>query len=595
MRALTFAVVALFAAASAATNATINSVQWTMSEFGRLNIPAIPKNFATFKPPKDDPKKPVDDSKRRPNERMGLAWQAYQNGEYEKALLQLKKILSDAPKSPEAVSAEMLTGYSLVALGQGSQAGPSFERVTNQFKFHPLAKPATYAVLALAVNSGKYDDAIKAFPKLGQPKNDLTPLTIYGLGVAYRGAKNDTAAISNFDLFRKQYSNAVEIPHLYFHLALIFRAQGNFAAAKSNLSLLLNGFIDAPTRLIAEQELIGIANQEKDKAAFIAATLQLIKEFGSSPRIDENRFALAKSYYDDGKKSDAAANFEPLLVAPYLKSPRRPEALVYLARMAVDSGDRAQIRKWGLQLVKEQPTHSLSIQLLPDLLRFAYLDKDFSGAASMAETIKQNTSLDIEIRRDAIKYLILIYDLKAPDSQKALTAYQDFFRLNPPEGFEKLSTLRDYNKLLEKMGRKDILKETVQTVYEATRQPSDKSTNAFQLAQLYESSDKAKALQFYELAVSLQPDSKNAIPALQTAARLGVELGQSAKADFIVAKIIRNYPDKEPAPASYLLLAQAHEKAGNKSEAVKNYKRVAEGFPASSEARTASDALKKLQ
>ncbi|MBL8995321.1 MAG: tetratricopeptide repeat protein [Spirochaetia bacterium] len=467
--------------------------------------------------------------------------------------------------------------------------------MTNQFKFHPLAKPATYAALALAVNGGKYDEAIKAFPKLGQPKNELTPLVLYGLGVAYRGAKNDAAAISNFDLFRKQYANAPEIPQLYFHLALAFRSQGNLAASKSNINLLLNGYVDAPMRLIALQELVGIANQEKDKSAFVATSLQVIKEFGSSARIDENRFALAKSYYDDGKKSDAAANFEPLLKDPYMKSPRRPEALVYLARMAVESGDRTQIRKWGVQLVKEQPTHSLSIQLLPELLRFAYLDKDYSGAAAMAEAIKQNTSLDIEIRRDAIKYLILIYDLKAPDSQKALNAYQDFFRLNPPDGFEKLSTLRDYNKLLEKMGRKDILKDTVQTVYEATRQPSDKSTNAFQLAQLYEPTDKAKALQFYELAVSLQPDSKNAIPALQTAARLGVELGQSAKADFIVAKIIRNYPDKEPAPASYLLLAQAHEKAGNKSEAVKNYKRVSEGYPSSSEARTASDALKKLQ
>ncbi len=541
--------------------------------------------------------------------RMGLAWNAYTNKKWDEASSLASSLLKDFGKGPknlfgsqEDPFAYLLLGFSQIADDEPEKAKTSFKVLISNYGKNP-----TYQNL--------YRQALLTYGRLEIASGDagagLSPLTLavsnylkttesealgYAeLGEAYRKTGEWEKAVSNFQLALQKAPISFEGYMATLRLGIGYLEKNDIQNAKANLAKIESNYQWSEVRLTNLFTLAELSLKQLKKGEAKEYYKTLTKVFGEFPSTDKAHLYLAKSALAEGNLDDAISSFDTLTKSPYKKNPFMVEVMTNLYGIYVVKKDVKKQTELINVLVKDYPTLPFTQTLLPEAMMVTYRAGDYETSAGFASMVTKQNQMEVEVRREASIYLIVISQYKKKDNDKALEAFDVYFKTQPPSSLERLGYLRDYLKLLKDLNKTDKLQKVYEELYALARLPGEKSTLAFELATLIQGTAKTNAAALFEICASIKPDGKNAISAQQNAAKLYAGEGNKQKAELIAAKLGRNYPDKNLAPPLFVELASIYEKKGNKADAVRLYQKIKSDFPKSTEASKADAEITRLK
>ncbi|MBN8218643.1 MAG: hypothetical protein J0L75_18530 [Spirochaetes bacterium] len=359
-----------------------------------------------------------------------------------------------------------------------------------------------------------------------------------------------------------------------------------------------------PWRYEVLSAILKIHADRKDPAKQIGLSEAILSEFSSGSTPQGAAAGWRKTLLDDiYRLSSEAGDVEKqlrtgeTLLSEFSESGAawRRSILETAFRIYGERGEASKRADTAVRILAEFPDSSVVATVLPDLLYGNWRAQDYDGAAKIARKILAAPAWDGEAKREAAKYLIIIYERMKNDGAQAIEGYEAYFATNPPSSLDRLVVIRDYVSLLKKLGKQDSLRKGYEMLYVDARNPDEQHNTAYNLGMLLVDSDPIRAAALLEEAAARKPDSKNSVPALTTRMRLLAKNGRAEEAVYGAGKIVRAYPERKDLAAAILDLSKILEGAGQKAEAVKALKLLKSSFPASSESAQADEALSRLK
>ncbi|MEZ5978742.1 MAG: tetratricopeptide repeat protein, partial [Planctomycetota bacterium] len=257
----------------------------------------------------------------------GLYWRGRAlaaSNRHDEALRAYESATRAKPDEELAATIANARADSLYALGRTSEAAKVYEDAGGDYALHAAA--------VARANEGAYDDAIRLARSLIEkhPDSPYADATRFVLGEALFQKGDVAAARAEFEAFAKASKDAAKVREARARLAWCDFQEKKFDAAESAFAALLR---DAAT------------DAERAELEFMAA-----------------RSAEERASGDQGAARSATQRFARV-ADRYPDSPRRPEALLRLARLVDGEAGEAFLER----LAHDHPTHELADDALFDL------------------------------------------------------------------------------------------------------------------------------------------------------------------------------------------------------------------------------------
>ena len=173
------------------------------------------------------------------------AQQAYESGDYARAVAALKTVVAAAPDDAES---RFRLGRAHAALKEWDSAAAEFQAV---IQLNPDDADAHSNLGGIYYEQQRLDEAVKEFRQATLLKPD-DAVFHYNLGAAYAGLNRLNEAEAEF-LSAKQFNP--DLPETYLGLGAIYAAQGKNELAREAFERVLALSKDAAVRAEAEQQL----------------------------------------------------------------------------------------------------------------------------------------------------------------------------------------------------------------------------------------------------------------------------------------------------------------------------------------------------
>jgi outer membrane protein assembly factor BamD (BamD/ComL family) len=120
----------------------------------------------------------------RSEDQLDLAREAYERGEYTRAIVELERLIQFFPEDPEVPRARYLVGLSHLKARNYEAARKRFEEVIHLYPFTPIAGQSQLMLAESYYLQGAYEEAERIYRQIitEQPNSELSNRALYGLG-----------------------------------------------------------------------------------------------------------------------------------------------------------------------------------------------------------------------------------------------------------------------------------------------------------------------------------------------------------------------------------------------------------------------------
>ena len=235
--------------------------------------------------------------------------------------------------------------------------------------------------------------------------------------------------------------------------------------------------------------------------------------------------ALAGIYRQDGNQEKAIATYERAIA----EQPKNPIALIALAQLLVDRGDKAGARKRFEQALPLLTTDAEREQTLRTLLGLALDLKDFEGARAHHRELVNRAKGSFFVRAELGREL-----LARNEYQRAVDEYKAVVKAAAGDNRVLAPALRDLGRALAKLGkREEALAQLQRALALAGGQAGVRKEIFDIIVEVYRADDKVR-----ELIATLEKENSNDPDRLRMLGGLYEETGQVDKALAIHKRVL---------------------------------------------------------
>jgi len=346
---------------------------------------------------------------------VGLRRLQYQSGQYAQLLADYKK---EQEKLPEAGQAEvmLLAANSERQLGHGKEAEDIYRQIIAKYPDREEAKDAAYQRLINIYNSdppallAEVDEFLKSNPaaeradqakllkaealykqqnyaeaapiyaelRASQLSPKLRAESAYKLGLCCVQLKNISGIVEAFTYYVQAFPDNPTVPAALAQRALAYEQDKNYAAALSDLNMILTKYPGAHEREAALQLKALILGQQENAKGMAETFRQLLKEFPRSS-------VAAQAQYYIGKAAFEAKDYKTALAALDAARQLNKEQYYNLATLRIISSyfglkNRSALTKEVNDFMATSPTVSVPAEILEWLGIEYYNEKNYEAA-----------------------------------------------------------------------------------------------------------------------------------------------------------------------------------------------------------------------
>lgn len=468
------------------------------------------------------------------------------------ALATFKEILGEAPNTPIAVLAEFSRAEALFFNRDFDGARIKFKDFILNYVESSLIDYAHYFLAASLIHAGDYAAASEhLLPLTRHADNLLAAHSNYFLGVCRSNLGDGLGAVSAFQRVRANYPNTKIASHANFQLTYALLASGDTLQALTSASQLSTMFVSGELSSVGEY-LTGKMYFEMGNYLNAAEYFNLLLQKYRNSTLREPAAAMLLYSLNNLKKFDRSVT----LGSKYLKdfpgeeNPWRARTLYFLAEAYYYRENYIEAEKAYLKVTKDFS----GIEVMPYAklgLAYAKYNQDRQNEAyeifnSMSQTAFDDSSLIIAT------YLGLGYSLYNQDEQiNALDAFEALYNTYPKDERAAVPAL-------------------------------------FYAGMCYYD------LQYFAQAIKSWEDLIAIYPLFTIAAEAGFRAGDTYfkaleydKARALLRWVVENHPFNEYARSSQLAIAQSYYNEQNFDEAIREFQKFLDLFPAADEAASA--------
>ena len=279
----------------------------------------------------------------------------------------------------------------------------------------------------LQVEKKKYKQAIKAFDKVGNPKNlsrSSLPMYKFYMGYALLQTKEYKKALTYFlDITKKEN---IYTPHAKYYAGYCLYSLGEFPKAMAQFLAVehLGGY-----KQIAPYYIVQIYYAQNAYDEVYTRANNLLKEFPNSPHNEELHRMLGEIYYQDSAYNDA---IQHLAAYRTMRMEQKQEPLrndLYLLGMANYMVNQYDDAIMYLKEVKEQNDSISESAYLH--LGHSYLRVKDEEKAKLSYAAAMRFNLNPQLREEAMYNYVQITYLQGSALGENITAFHDFLKQYP--------------------------------------------------------------------------------------------------------------------------------------------------------------------
>jgi TolA-binding protein len=226
----------------------------------------------------------------------------------------------------------------------------------------------------------KYAEAAPIYAELraSQLSPKLRAETAYKLGLCYLQTKDVPGLIEAFGYFVQAFPDNPQAPFALAQRALVYQQDKNYAAALSDLNMILTKYSGAKEREAALQEKALILGQQNDPKGMTDAFRQLLKEFPKST-------VAAQAQYYIGKTALEAKDYKTALTALNAARQLNKDQYYNLATVRIIScyfymKDRAALTKEIDNFMASSAPTNVPAEILESIGTGYYNEKNYPAA-----------------------------------------------------------------------------------------------------------------------------------------------------------------------------------------------------------------------
>ncbi|MBK7985999.1 MAG: tetratricopeptide repeat protein [Ignavibacteria bacterium] len=300
-------------------------------------------------------------SNRREESLYGLGWTHFRQQRFDASGKWFGQLVKEFPKTEFGAEALARKGDGHYVQRQFAAAAQAYEDASKRAPNGPEGRYAAYQFGHALRRSGQTDKAIEVFRNYVKkyPRSDKADYALFSVGLIRFQMQQYDVAINDFQKFIEAYPQSILLPRAQYHIGDCYYNQGNYATAILEYKKVVDQF---PTSSYAGNAVIGIqycyeSMGKSDVADSVtAAFIQKNPLSGSSEEITRLR---GYKFYSGKRFSDAVNEYENYLKT-YPNAENAAEALFYLGKSYINSGNTMKAEQSMDNLVKKYPKNTFA-------------------------------------------------------------------------------------------------------------------------------------------------------------------------------------------------------------------------------------------
>lgn len=300
-------------------------------------------------------------SSRREEALYGLGWTHFRQQRFDVSGKWFGQLVKEFPKTDFAAEALARKGDGHYVQRQFAAAAQAYEDAAKRAPNSPEGRYAAYQFGHALRRSGQLDKAIDVFRGYVKkyPRSNNADYALFSVGLIRFQMQQYDAAINDFQKFIEAYPQSDMLPRAQYHIGDCYYNQGNYATAINEYKKVVDQF---PTSPYAGNAVIGIQycyeSMGKGEAAdsVTAAFVQKNPLSGASEEITRMR---GYKFFSGKRFADAVNEYENYLKT-YPNTENAAEALFYLGKSYINSGNTLKAEQSMSDLVKKYPKNTFA-------------------------------------------------------------------------------------------------------------------------------------------------------------------------------------------------------------------------------------------
>lgn len=514
---------------------------------------------------------------------LQLGWSWYQDQKYDEAISNFNIILSNYPQSTEAPYASILIAHSFLNENEYGKAIDQYNQTYLNYRTSIWAEYSLYTLAKLAFEEYKFSESIQKYRALIArfPNSEFSAKAHYDMGEAFFKLRKYNDAISNHLICFQKYTNSLQAPFSGYRLAVYEESRGNKEKCIEYLNKIIN---DHSTSDVTLKALIRKGNLLYTDQKINEATEMFQKALNRYPKereTDTASFFLGEIYLTKKAPIEAIKYFK-LFQENYQDSIYRSDALIGLYNLQMDNKDKAGALETAIIITDQYRDNPKTLEIAIAVVDNLYKDKDYQTAASICEKILPIDFSKNEEKRILSQYYILLTESYLKQPEKAIQAYNYYFKTDPPPSFERLSYIRSYLNLVNQYGSDSAKKHANELLLKSSYSDNKEIAQAaYSLATLIEDDENEKKAELYKTVTELDPSSQKAVQALYDLAQLKLKEGNIKEAEYNAKKMMRTYPNSLLCPNILYQIHVAYQQNKNIEKAKEIKEQLLKTYPKS--------------
>jgi tetratricopeptide (TPR) repeat protein len=422
---------------------------------------------------------------------FGEANLAYEQGEYEKAVVLFTQFIRNFPQSHQWVQGylgranvfyllkqydEARTDYSRLLdqkdpetfeksrfglgwcelkLGHTTEAISDFQQVFDQSSNVDSKANALIQMADVYQESSQWQTAADMYERVKKtyPNNNMMDYVLYRQAIAFLKLDKIDAALVNFNSLHRDFTRSKYMEDIDYYLGVIAFKKGQWQESSETMERYLKS-LARPSEFTPEANYIlalSYLNMKEPEEA-LKIFQKILRLYPNEVEIAKNTdIGIAKCHFELGQGAEAVRRFK-LIVYKYPKTDAEFEALLWLAQHYLKNGETDPAVEYYKTLIDDFPDSPQKDQIHYELGQAYELQGHSDDALNQYQSISANDPVLIGKTRLAVAG-IMSKDL---DPQRAIAAYESIIANSPEyagEAYVKLGQLyrnaQNYEKELQ--------------------------------------------------------------------------------------------------------------------------------------------------
>ncbi|MDD3375599.1 MAG: tetratricopeptide repeat protein [Candidatus Omnitrophica bacterium] len=421
---------------------------------------------------------------------LGMANILYKSEDYENAIDIYQKIIklfsADPTLSQFVEKAYLGLAWTYLKKGNSSDAIKNFEYVINHAENKIIKVSALTQIGDAYQDIGQYDQAIAAYDKILRNFSDTlyTDYAQYRQGIALLKMDKIDSATLSFQSLQKNFPNSNYLIDIKYYLGVAYFKKGDWAASKEKMAEFIAELSDDNQFQPDAHYILGLAYLNLKEYTEAIKIFKKIKKYYSANEslVQDSEINIARCLYEMGSVKDALKEFK-IIIYKYPETKTALQATSWLAEYYLQEGDQDKSIAYYSDIIKNFPGNEKIGEALLGLSQSYYAKGEFDEALNQLKSI--DNSFDEKIYGKS-RLLIAEIFAKQIDTDTAIQTYQDIIK-NSPE------FARDaYVKIAEISKQKRRYAQSLEAYQKALDSPdglnqTEKSEIQFLIGDVYES------------------------------------------------------------------------------------------------------------